>query len=91
MKQQKIKLGTREITVQDISTKDKLILQQTMIDGHGQIHLVEAMEYILNYVVIQPQGLIIDNFAFDEIQVLFEYIKEFLGLEGKQIKIEVLE
>ena len=91
MKKQKIKIGEKEFVVQDISTKDKLILQQTMVDGYGGIHLVEAMEYILNFVIVVPQGLIIDDFKFDEIQVLFEFVKEFLGLEGKQIKIELIE
>lgn len=91
MNQQKIKLGKHTLTLQDISTKHKIMFQQELVDAHGKLNIVGAIDYILKYVVVQPQGLTLDDFSFAEASSLLNYTKDFLDLEGKEIEIVIVE
>ena len=90
MEKQKIKLGSKELILQQIDVKNKLEFSQLMVNGFGDLNLVGSIEYILNHIVVSPQGLTIEDFKFNEIQALFQHVKDFLDLEGQDVTIQIL-
>jgi len=92
MKQQKIKIGDKVIVLQDLDNRHKLEFQSTMVDAGMNLKLAESVDYILKYVVVQPQGMKMDDFSWPELQALNTHAKVFLGLgEDSQVTVEILD
>lgn len=92
LKQQKIKLGNRQLTLQTLETRDVLEFQSTIVNvKSGQMDLIKATEYILSNVVVEPQGLTIEDFEPYEITALYEYCESFLDLKEREVIIQEID
>lgn len=92
IRQQKIKLGKKELTLQSLDTKSTLEFQSTILNMKtGQLDLVKATLYILKNVIVKPQGLTVEDFEPYEINALYNYCESFLGLEEQQVIIQEIE
>ena len=92
-KQQKIKLGEKELTLQSVGTREKLEFRQMGINNlTGKADLVALAEFTLKKVVVVPQGLKLEDFEQDELEALVRFVADFLGVNSeKKIDIEVLD
>lgn len=92
IKQQKIKLGKKELMLQSLNTRETLKFQSSIINMKtGELDLIKATEYILKNVIVQPQGLDINDFEPFEINALYSYCEDFLELKERQITIQEMK
>lgn len=91
MKSQIIKMGGKEYTLQDISNKDKIFFQEISV---GKSPLTKMYAYMLNNIIVKPQGLTIEDLDISELGALLLHTQDFLDCsptKATEVVIEVIE
>jgi len=87
MRRQAITIGEHELLLQDISNREKMRFQELYKERKG---IEKVFDYILKNIIVKPQGLTLENFEISELNVLIEYIPDFLGYTKDATVLEVI-